>query len=118
MRIDAAREYVETHGNPIERASLAYLIDRKIPLGSAIDEVLRGQSSDGAWAPFWAPDYGSLDATCYRLAQARTMGVGQGDARICRALRFISGNQRKDGGWEEEPRVADVALPWVAPGEL
>ena len=118
MRLDAARKFVAAQGSLAEQAGLRLLINGHALPQSAIDAVLQGQRADGAWAPFWAPDYGSFDATCYRLAQAHSIGIGSDHVQIQEALGFILQGQREDGHWEEDQRIAEVAPPWAAPGEL
>jgi hypothetical protein len=89
-----------------------------VPHDSEVEKHwLEGRHADGGWAPFWARDYSSLDATCYRLAQAdlawllRFKSFGP-------ALEFLRSRQRQDGSWEEDESVRDLAPPWAKPGDL
>jgi hypothetical protein len=82
----------------------------------AVDRVFAGQRADGGFAPFWAPDYSSLDASCYRLAQLEALGA-LSDARSSRVIGFFRARQRVDGSFEEEQAIADVAPSWAAPGD-
>jgi hypothetical protein len=81
-------------------------------------QVLAEQREDGGWRPFWAADYSSLDATCFRLAQAVQVGITAADPAVQRALAMLAARQRLDGSWEEDAELADRTPRWVAPGVL
>jgi hypothetical protein len=117
MNVENAVAFIRSRGNPAELARLAYLLDGTPPDPPAVDQLLAGQRPDGGWSPFWAADYSSLDATCYRLAQADQMGIGPAEPAVERALAFLAYRQQADGSWQEEERVAEVAPPWAKPGD-
>jgi hypothetical protein len=87
-------------------------------VGRIVVQLFAGQREDGGWSPFWAPDYSSLDATCFHLAQAEQLGISAADAAVQRALALLARRQRPDGSWEEDAEMADRAPHWVAPGVL
>lgn len=117
QHIDQAAEFVRRRGSRADVARLSYLLDG-VPVSEAIRrEVFASQHVDGGWQPFWASDYRSLDATCFRLAQAEQMGVGADDDIMRRAMAFLVGRQRPDGAWEEDTVAAAHAPPWAAPGK-
>lgn len=72
----------------------------------------------GGWAPFWADNYSSLDATCFRLAQAEQLGLNKTEPAVREALTCLAGRQAPDGSWQEDADVVAVAPPWAAPGDL
>jgi len=110
--------YILEHGDGMER----YVLDNlegedkyDAPPHSEVERlVLSGQRADGGWAPFWATDYSSLDATCYRLARAELSRMSLPGS----ALEFLRSRQRPDGSWEEDESVRESAPPWAKPGEL
>jgi hypothetical protein len=110
--------FIREHGNEVELARLRYLLANERPTQEVIASLFAGQRADGGWAPFWADDYSSLDAACFRLAQAEQLGVGPSEAAIQRAVGFIGRRQSPEGSWEEEQRVAEAAPPWAKPGDL
>lgn len=117
MNAPAAVDFVRAHGTPVEQARLDALLSGTWPSADALAALCAGQRPDGGWPPFWAPDYSSVDATCYRLAQAEQVAVNPGAPPIQRALAFLAGRQHRDGWWEEDEAVAAVAPPWAAPGD-
>lgn len=117
MQLSAAIAFVQAHGSAIEQARLAYLLHGAAPAPEIIGSVFAGQRPDGGWAPFWAPDYSSLDTTCYRLAQAEPLGLITTTAAGGRALDLLRDRQRADGAWQENP-PSDVKLPpWLTPDD-
>ena len=112
----AAVAFVQTHGTPVEQARLAYLLDSIPPAPEIIASVFADQHSDGGWPAFWAPDYVSLDATCYRLAQAEPFGLILATRSGHRALDFNAHRQQivsKRMGTGKKPRRA---MPFCLPG--
>ena len=118
MNLEAALAFIRNEGNTVERARLKYLLNNDPASPEAVSSLLAGQCSDGGWAPLWATDYSSLDATCFRLTQAEQMGLTNSETAIAEAARFLSRRQRPDGSWEEDKSVASVVPPWAEPGDL
>lgn len=117
MNIQAAIDFIRANGDPVEQARLSYLLDNAPPSQVITQQMFAGQRADGGWSPFWAPDYSSLDATCFRLAQAEQFGMTAQETAVRDALTFLAHRQRDDGSWEEE-HVAELTPPWVTPGNL
>ena len=118
MNFESAIAFVKSHGDEIEQARLAYLLANERPSRQVVNALLSGQREDGSWPPFWAPDYSSVDATCFRLAQAEQLGLTGSELAIARAVECLRRRQRVDGSWEEEWSVAAMAPPWAKPGNL
>lgn len=116
VHLASAEAFVRQHGTDVEQARLEYLLTGRAPSGTVARTLFAGQRTGGGWPPFWAPDYSSLDATCYRLAQADQLGL-TGEEPVGRALRFLLGRQEPDGRWEEDRSVRDVAPRWSLPGD-
>ena len=87
--LEAAIAFVEDRGGVVERARLRYLLAAERPSQEATTTLLADQRADGGWPPFWSPGYSSLDATCFRLAQAEQMGISGSEAASTRAARFL-----------------------------
>jgi len=118
MNRQAAITFVHSTGDVVEQARLRYLLDGEPPAPAIRQQVFADQREDGGWSPFWASDYSSLDATCFRLAQAEQLGLTAHEIEIGAALTFLRRRQREDGSWEEEERMAEQAPPWATPGDL
>jgi hypothetical protein len=116
---DRAVAYVRAHGDEFDRARLDLLLENG-PLLSPEQErrFLAGQRADGGWPPFWAPDYSSLDATCFRLAQGEGLRISRSEPAFKRTVDFLRTRQQPDGSWEEDSAVAELAPPWARPGAL
>jgi hypothetical protein len=108
---------VQQRGNATERARLDYILHGQPAPADVREQLERSQRNDGGWAPFWAPDYSSLDATCYQLALADQLGIDRRALMIVDAVRFLAERQHLDGSWEEDPAEAEAAPLWARPGD-
>jgi len=118
MDIEKAIQFVKDNGNEVEQARLRYILAGERPSELIKTTLFAQQRLDGGWAPFWADDYSSLDATCFRLAQAEQLGINEFENAVRAALNFLADRQSPDGSWEEYGEVADAAPPWALPGDL
>lgn len=115
--VDRAVEYVRSHGDEFDQVVLDDLLTEQNSLTwQILQRFFAEQRVDGGWAPFWAPGYSSLDATCYRLSQAEALGAM--GAEVVPALDFIAERQQADGSFEEDLAKPDLAPPWARPGDL
>lgn len=101
----------------MEQARLRLALAGEAPAADIIEQLERSQRGDGGWAPFWAPDYSSLDATCYQLAQADQLGMSYRSLMFIDAVRFLAERQKPDGAWEEDRAEAENAPIWAMPGD-
>lgn len=116
---DRAVAFVHEHGNEFDKARLDLLLGEGSLLSDEQEQrFFAGQRGDGGWAPFWAPDYSSLDATCFRVAQCEGLQITIMNQSLTRAVAFLRSRQRQDGSWEEDEVVHELAPPWARPGEL
>jgi hypothetical protein len=118
INFEKAVDYIRSKGSEVEQARLKYLLTNEPLSAEEAAKLLSDQRADGGWAPFWAKGYSSLDATCFRLAQAEQIGITSANAAVLRAIDFLAGRQFPDGRWEEEEQVADLAPFWAKPGDL
>ena len=115
--LQSAIDYVRRHGTPLEKARLEHIVYGEPAPDDVRQQLERSQRSDGGWAAIWAPEYSSLDATCYQLAQAEELGIDLRSLMVVDAIRFLAERQRFDGSWEEEAAEAEHAPLWARPGE-
>lgn len=118
MNLGKAVEFIRAAGSEVEQARLDYLLANEHLTQKVVAQLFAGQRPDGGWSPLWVKDYSSLDATCFRLAQAEQMGIADSETAIMRAVDFLAQRQSPDGSWEEEKKVSDFAPPWAKPGDL
>ncbi len=117
--VDRAVAFVRTHGDEFDRARLdAVLEEGSLLSREQKQRLLAGQRDDGGWPAFWASNYSSLDATCFRLAQGEGLGIDPWCPAFVQAVAFLRAHQRQDGSWEEDEAVRELAPPWARPGEL
>lgn len=114
---EAAGKFVAENGNIIEEARLRALIAGQ-PAGEEIVEKFQeAQSEVGGWQPSWSPEYVSIDATCFRLAQLESMGVTEHQPVFENALNYLAETQNPAGYWEETPDDPRILPDWLAPGQ-
>ena len=118
MNRDKAIHFIEQNGSDTELARLHYWLEGKRPSAAIIQQLFSGQRQDGGFAPFWAPKYSSIDATCYRLAQAEQLGLDTTEPALANATQFLMERQGKNGRFAEDTSLADSAPPWAAPGDM
>ncbi len=117
-QLQSAIDYVQRQGSPQERARLRHILHGEPPPRDVVEQFERSQRDDGGWAALWAPDYSSLDATCYQLAQLEQLGTDMRSSLVIDAVRFLAERQAYDGSWAEDPPAADDAPIWVKPDDL
>lgn len=113
----SAIDFVNRHGNLIERARLRFLLDGQPATVEARETFDRSQRSDGGWAPPWSPEYSSIDATCFQMTLATQAGIKPPEPLIVDAVRFLVERQQFDGSWQEEESEATHAPPWARPDD-
>lgn len=117
MNRERAVRFIINHGSMAEKARLFFLESETPPEVGVVEEFKASQREDGGWQPVWAQDYSSVDATCYMLARAMTLGMNAEIPFYREGLEFLKARQAPDGSWEESPQVSEIAPPWAKPGD-
>ena len=113
----AAWEYVQQHGDVLDRARFAALAGRSVegpPLAPRTP-----QNPDGGWPSGWSGGISTLDGTCAQLFQLQGLPAAALAADIPAALGFLTRAQAADGAWSEgpSPGSAHFEIPqWLLPG--
>lgn len=118
INIQNATGFIVQSGNEVEKSRLRFILTGERPERKLVEGFFATQRADGSWSPFWEPGYSSLDATCYRLAQATQMGLDVSLPAFAHAVEFLVSHQQMDGHWAEDASVAASAPPWAQPGDL
>jgi hypothetical protein len=118
VNIAGAVAFVQSREDQVELSRLAYILEGQPPSPGVLSALFTGQRQDGGWPPFWAQDYSSLDATCFRLAQVEQLGITASESALQRAVDFLHLRQRSNGSWEEHHSVKESAPHWATPGNL
>ncbi len=107
-----AIQYIQNNGNPIELARLNFLLHDQPASAEIVEDFCASQNGDGSWSPFWLPDFSSLDATCFHLAQAQQLGMDikrTGDYNCVRFYCRIDRKMMSPG--KKNYRIARLPLP-------
>ncbi|GGM12312.1 MULTISPECIES: prenyltransferase/squalene oxidase repeat-containing protein [Micromonospora] len=114
--LEAAVGFVVAHGDVVDRARLSGLRGGPEPAPELLDTVENGQLPAGGWPAVQGGEAASVEATCFRLTELDDLGaLGRPAAR--RALDWLAARQLPDGGWEEDPALAEAAPEWARPGD-
>lgn len=114
VHLEAAAGFVRQHGDPREREALRLLFEPSPPRPEIVSAILAGQRADGGWG-YEERGPSSLNQTLWPLTQAMEVRLDANNPGIRSALDFIEQVQSPDGSWSEDPRLASVCPPWVAP---
>jgi len=113
----AAWEYVQTHGDVLDRARFAALVGRAVegaPIAPGVP-----QNPDGGWPSFWSGGVSTLDGTCAQLFLLRGLPGWALAADVPAALEFLIRAQGADGAWSEGPSPSSPSFEipqWLLPG--
>ena len=113
----AAWEYVQEHGDVLDRARFSALAGRPVEGASVAPRT--PQNPDGGWPSFWSDGLSTLDGTCYQLFQLHGLPAASLAADLPAALGFLIRAQAADGSWSEGPSPYSprYEIPqWLLPG--
>ena len=110
--LTAAWQYVQTHGDALDRARFAASAGREVE-GAPI-APRTAQNADGGWPAFWSDGASSLDGTCYQLFLLHGLPVSAVAADLQAGLDFVIQAQGVDGTWSEGP--SSHTPDWLLPG--
>lgn len=111
--------FVEAHGTTLEKARFACLFYGREPAAAAVQPFLALQNSDGGFAWGMQPRHPSaISETVTALTWLDDLGMLPSPAAD-RACGYLLAVQREDGGWDEDPALAEYGVPpWAVPGDL
>jgi squalene cyclase len=119
MKIDNAIAFLHHNGTALERARIAWMTDDISPDNEVLKPFLVLQHEDGGF-PFGMKK-GSPSTVCSTLEAILwldDMGM-LNSSHTARALEYLLKVQKDDGGWDEDPVLAQYELPhWITPADL
>ena len=119
MNVDKAIEFVRHRGTDLERARIEWITSEVKPESDAVAPLLELQCQDGGF-PF-AGEKGNpsaVSSTLSSVEQLDELGLFTSE-HTERAISYLLGVQKDDGGWDEEAVIAQYALPaYITPGDL
>jgi hypothetical protein len=114
-----ARAFIDKHGSDMERYTAAFLFDGLRDDSIAIAYLDNLQNPDGGF-PYNLTDGNptSVNETCGFLSVFLDLGLKE--TKQCHAaLHHLFMVQKPDGGWDENPEIADLEPPfWDEPGSI
>lgn len=119
MNVDKAIAFLKERGTDFEKARLGWIVDGVKPDDEVVRSLLGLQNRDGGF-PFDDKDGSpsTVNNTLNALWQMDELGVlDSSNADL--ALQYLLTVQQDDGGWDEDPAIAQYELPpWITPGDL
>ncbi len=116
MDIRQALQFVKEHGNTLDQARAAVLVELLPAPPEARALLEQAQGDEGGW-PLDLPAGGAagVGGTCRALEIAQDLGLA-GQPAAQRGLQFLLARQEGDGGWND-PMPTDAPAPfWQARG--
>lgn len=119
MDIARAVAFIEEKGSDLERARLRRLLHGAPPEPSVILTLTALQNADGGFPYDVVPGHlSTINETLVALWWLEELGMLASPAAE-QAIAYLLAVQKDDGGWDEDPALAQYDLPpWVSPGEL
>jgi len=108
----AAWQYVQTHGDVLDRARFAALAGQPVEGAPVLPRV--SQNPDGGWPAYWSDGFSTLDGTCFQLFLLSGIPAPALAADVAAALEFVARAQGADGTWAEGPSTQTP--DWLLPG--
>jgi len=119
MNIETALDFIQKHGNKIDRYRITYLLNERQNDEIPLKDLRNMQNTDGGFPYDLQKDkYSCVSQTCSMLSLIRELDLKKSD--VCKkALQFLSKNQKQDGSWDENPRIAGYKPPqWDMSGKI
>jgi hypothetical protein len=117
--ISRARDFVNSHGDIIERARLKRIMFNNSPQDDVLETMAKMQHPDGGFS-YWLPDKNTSTVcdTAYILGWFDDLSV-RNSPIVDAAINFLLKHQKEDGGWDEVPGLENLEIPeFLIPGQI
>ena len=119
MNIDQSVSFVEEKGSGLEKARIRWILQGIRPETETTRSFTELQNEDGGFPCDLARgNLSSIDQTLVALWWLDELGMLESPT-AGRVYAYFLAMQKEDGGWDEDPALAQYGLPpWIAPGAL
>ncbi|MDH5448784.1 MAG: terpene cyclase/mutase family protein [Candidatus Bathyarchaeota archaeon] len=118
MNIEAALNFIQEHGNTIDRYRINYLLNERHNDEIPLKNLRSIQNKDGGFPYNLEKDkHSSVSETCSTLNLIRELDLKE--SNVCKkAIQFLFKTQQQNGSWDENLRIAEYKPPpWDTPAK-
>lgn len=119
MNVAQSVSFIEQKGSGLERARMRWILYGVRPEPDVTHPFTELQNEDGGFPCGMAKgNLSSIDQTLVALWWLDELGMLESPAAD-RVYAYFLAVQNEDGGWDEDPALAEYDLPpWITPGDL